>query len=102
MKDIVQLIDLFIQFTALVLEAEDIIEFTEEDKKFLENFKALTSLSIISCKLKSLANFPDIEGLERVSLVIDYISIQLELSDNNIHGDLKTLAKYPKLKNIKM
>jgi len=49
-----------------VLEAEDIISFTAEDKAFLENFKELTNLSIVSCKLKSLDNFPDLAKLERV------------------------------------
>ncbi|CAI2374923.1 unnamed protein product [Moneuplotes crassus] len=78
-------------FTALVVEAEDIIELTEEDKKFLENFTKVTNLSIVSCKLKSLNNFPDFENLER-----------LELADNNIAGGLGALSKYPNLKNLKL
>ncbi|CAI2371131.1 unnamed protein product [Moneuplotes crassus] len=78
-------------FTSLVIEAEDIIEFTEEDKKYLENFPKMINLIIISCKLKSLKNLPDCEDLQR-----------LELSDNNISGDLKALSKYPNLKNLKL
>jgi Leucine-rich repeat (LRR) protein len=48
-------------------------------------------LSIISCKLKSLENFPELPALERI-----------ELSDNKISGTLEVLAQYPELKVIKL
>jgi len=78
-------------FLSLVLEAEDIISFSEEDKKFLENFEDLLNLSIVSCKLKSLENLPKLDKLER-----------LELYDNNISEGLKHLVQYPNLKVIKL
>jgi len=55
------------------LESEDIIELTEEDKTFLENFSDMMHLSIVSCKLKSLKNFPKLDKLERVSAINSYV-----------------------------
>lgn len=79
------------EFVTLVLECEEIINISEDDKKFMENFTKVQKLSIISCKLKSLENFPELPALERI-----------ELSDNKISGTLEVLAQYPELKVIKL
>lgn len=42
-------------------------ELNQEDKKYLEEFKNVEVLSFSNTKIKSLANFPDIPDLKRVS-----------------------------------
>lgn len=53
----------------LVIESEDIIEISAEDKKFMENFTNLINLSFVQCKLKSLKNLPKLDKIERVSSI---------------------------------
>jgi hypothetical protein len=51
---------------------------TEEDKKYLEEFKNVEILSFSNTQLRSLANLPDLPELKRVgththSLTIDHV-----------------------------
>lgn len=77
-------------FITLIIEAEDIIELTEDDKAFLERFTDMQRLIITQCKLKSLKNLPKLDKLDR-----------LELNDNNISEGLEALKVYPTLKFVK-
>lgn len=85
----------------LVIESEDIIEISADDKKFMENFTNLVNLSFVQCKLKSLKNFPKLDKIERVRNLA-FNKIQIELMDNNITGGLKELAQYSNLRVLKM
>lgn len=77
-------------FICLIIEAEDIVEISEEDKTYLENFADMRRLILSQCKLKSLKNMPKLDKLERV-----------EFNDNNITGGLEVLSQYPNLKVVK-
>ena len=78
-----------------VFDENQIIELTEEDKKFLELFTNIEKLSFNGCKLKSLKNFPVLPNLEQVSLNWP----KLDLADNFI-DDLTVVAQYKNLSAI--
>ena len=72
------------------LDGTTINHITDEIKSYLENFKSLEELSLVSCNINSLQNFPDLPNL-----------ISLDLSDKHFKGaDLKEICKYSKLKKF--
>ena len=74
----------------IVLDETEVEEFTPELRKKLESIEGISTLSLNSCKLKSLANFPSLPGL-----------IRLELMNNKFPaGDLKNLAGLPELQSL--
>ena len=76
----------------IALDGITINHISNEVKTYLENFKSLEELSMVSCNLNSLQNFPELPNL-----------IKLDLSDNHIKdADLKELCKYKKLKELRM
>ena len=78
-------------FSKLILDTLKIDRLTLEDKKFLEEFTHMYSLSLNETHIKSTANFPDVPNLQR-----------LELNGNHLPGsELAALAKYPQLKTLK-
>jgi acidic leucine-rich nuclear phosphoprotein 32 family member B len=74
------------EYVNLILDDMIIGEICEEDRTFLEGFTATQFLSLNSTGLKSIANLPKMENLER-----------LELCDNKIASNEKTFAELPKL-----
>jgi len=84
------------EYINLILDDMAIGEVTEEDKQFLEGFTETQFLSLNSTQLKSVANLPKMEKLER-----------LELSDNKIgagtSADLGIISDlYPNLRVLKI
>lgn len=65
----------FTEYTNLILDEMTVEMISEEDCAFLELFTACKCLSLNSCHLKSLANLPQLESLQR-----------LELNDNKINS----------------
>ena len=53
-------------------EIASVDKISEEDKKFLERFKSLTSLSMNFLGLTSVENMPIIPTLKYVSIIITY------------------------------
>lgn len=58
---------LFDKFSKLILDRMEIKEFSEEDRKFLEDFTELDKLQLNQTQIHSLANFPALPSLRRVS-----------------------------------
>lgn len=83
------------EYTNLILDDMQIVNVTEEDRKFLEEFIECQFLSLNSTGLKSLANLPNMPKLER-----------LELNDNQLDcsdGGFEVISKnYPGLKVLKL
>ena len=65
----------------LILDNWKCAELSLSDKALLESFPSLQFLSMNSCGLRSLANFPQLPKL-----------IKLELNDNKIAGGLERLV----------
>ena len=78
-------------FSNLILDELKITQFSEDDKKFLEEFTTLELLAANNTGIKSLVNLPELPKLQRI-----------EVADNHMSGaELKHLLKYPLLATIK-
>lgn len=55
------------QYDKLILDETTIDKLTKPDKEYLEKFTAIETLSMTSCRLNSLENFPNCPKLTRVS-----------------------------------
>ena len=94
----------------IILDNIEFGEITAELKKKLEAVENLEMLSISQCKLKSLANFPNLPNLLRLELIenefpaadlkhltqlADLQSLSLSSNDIKTVDDLKVLAELP-------
>jgi hypothetical protein len=76
----------------LTLDGIAINHISDEVKSYLEKFDSLEELSMVSCNLNSLNNFPELPNL-----------LKIDLSDNHLKdADLKELLKYKKLTELRM
>jgi len=76
----------------ITLDGIAINHISDEVKSYLENFDSLEELSMVSCNLNSLNNFPELPNL-----------LKIDLSDNHLKDvDLKELLKYKKLTELRM
>ena len=76
----------------ITLDGIAINHISEEVKLYLENFKNLEELSLVSCNLNTLKNFPELPSL-----------LKIDLSDNHLKDeDLKELLKYKNLTELRM
>jgi hypothetical protein len=76
----------------ITLDGIAINHISDEVKSYLENFDSLEELSMVSCNLNSLNNFPELPNL-----------LKIDLSDNHLKdADLKELLKYKKLTELRM
>ena len=76
----------------ITLDGIAINHISEEVKSYLEKFDSLEELSMVSCNLNSLNNFPELPNL-----------LKIDLSDNHLKdADLKELLKYKKLTELRM
>ncbi len=57
----------FVQFSNLILDDTKIVGFTKEDGEYLQTFTILEKLSMNSCSLRNLNNFPDNLKMVKVS-----------------------------------
>lgn len=73
------------EFDSLILDDQVLNrDLTEEDKKYLEEFKQVAILSFTNTKITSLKNFPELPELRRI-----------ELNGNGLSGaELKRLLIY--------
>ena len=55
-----------VQYDKLILDETSIDKLTKPDKEYLEKFTAIETLSMTSCRLNSLENFPNCPRLTRV------------------------------------
>lgn len=68
----------------------NIEKFSAEDKTYMEEFVAVDMLGMNATKLNSLANFPNMPKVYRVSVLntrSHLLFVQLELNENNIKGE---------------
>ena len=76
----------------ITLDGIAINHISDEVKSYLEKFDSLEELSMVSCNLNSLNNFPELPNL-----------LKIDLSDNHLKdADLKELLKYKKLTELRM
>ena len=76
----------------ITLDGIAINHISDEVKSYLEKFDSLEELSMVSCNLNSLNNFPELPNL-----------LKIDLSDNHLKDvDLKELLKYNKLTELRM
>ena len=76
----------------ITLDGIAINHISDEVKSYLENFDSLEELSMVSCNLNSLNNFPELPNL-----------LKIDLSDNHLKdSDLEELLKYKKLTELRM
>ena len=76
----------------ITLDGIAINHISDEVKSYLEKFDSLEELSMVSCNLNSLNNFPELPNL-----------LKIDLSDNHLKDvDLKELLKYKKLTELRM
>ncbi len=76
--------------TVLTLDNQIIGEITKEIKDYIQVFKNVKKLNMISCKLYSLDNLPELPNL-----------IKIQLDDNNLtEKEIIKLKEYPKLSEI--
>ena len=76
----------------ITLDGIAINHISDEVKSYLEKFDSLEELSLVSCNLNSLNNFPELPNL-----------LKIDLSDNHLKdADLKELLKYKKLTELRM
>jgi len=76
----------------IVLDTFPIKEFTQEIKDYMEKFINVTKLSLNMCLLKNLSFLPQFKNL-----------IEIELSDNHLHGkDIEILSQFQLLNQIKI
>ena len=76
----------------ITLDGIAINHISDEVKSYLEKFNSLEELSMVSCNLNSLNNFPELPNL-----------LKIDLSDNHLKdADLKELLKYKKLTELRM
>ena len=61
------------EFHKLLLDEMQVEKLTEDDKKFLEEFKDLDVLCMNQTSLRSCANFPDSPNLKRLELNENYL-----------------------------
>lgn len=57
-----------LQFETLIFDGLPLVEMRPEDKQFLESFKECRHLSLIGCRLRSLANMPMMTNVTRLDL----------------------------------
>ena len=82
----------FEEYENLILDEMPVGQFTDEDKNFLEQFTECRSLSLNSCQLTTLQNFPFMKKL-----------VKLEICDNLLTDVPKTLGEsLASLKTLKM
>ena len=76
----------------ITLDGIAINHISDEVKSYLEKFDSLEELSLVSCNLNSLNNFPELPNL-----------LKIDLSDNHLKDiDLKELSKFKKLTELRM
>ena len=76
----------------ITLDGIAINHISDEVKAYLENFEWLEELSMVSCNLNTLKNFPELPNL-----------LKIDLSDNHLKdSDLEELLKYKKLTELRM
>ena len=72
----------FEEYENLILDEMPVGQITDEDKNFLEQFTECKSLSLNSCQLTTLQNFPYMKKL-----------VKLEICDNLLTDVPKTLGE---------
>lgn len=79
-------------FDNLILDEDPLERLTAADKTYLETFTKLEMISLNSCRMQTLENFPVVASLTRV-----------ELSENQIKGsDLAHLARSTSITTLKL
>ncbi|CDW83824.1 leucine rich repeat protein [Stylonychia lemnae] len=79
------------QFESLILDDQELYDISLEDKAYLESFKCCTYLSLANCKLRLLANLPNLPNLVRLDLSSNQIVAKELIHIANNYLKLETL-----------